>query len=290
LDSSNMAAQSPLVGYNTNVRHKGKLYHIQTEDSGVSHPHVITHLFADGGRIIASRKTAYAEHLGAKDLANIVKKLMQDQHKAMFIELRDCVYDSEPPPASGPIETQPQVEPAVPAEAVQVTAANIAGNVAANVQAKPPLAATPIAKAARAASVAGIPAPLGRAAEAAVAAAAPPPVPAAVAFGQPPAKPLQVSTASQAALLGATAPLSSDDIETFERAAEARLLSSILGKARIEASRRGLGRYQQTVSAKPARAPRQPSRNIFGGEALRGKSLDEVILSYLSDDAGDTER
>src|ERR1700754_3935840 len=91
-----MAAQSPLVGYNTNVRHKGKLYHIQTEDSGVSHPHVITHLFADGGRIIASRKTGYAEHLGAKDLQSVVKKLMQDQHKAMFIELRDCVYDDEP--------------------------------------------------------------------------------------------------------------------------------------------------------------------------------------------------
>src|SRR5215831_12524918 len=100
-----MAAQSPLVGYNTNVRHKGKLYHIQTEDSGVSHPHVITHLFADGGRIIASRKTGYAEHLGAKELAGIVKKLMQEQHKAMFIELRDCVYDEEPQlQATVPIE------------------------------------------------------------------------------------------------------------------------------------------------------------------------------------------
>jgi hypothetical protein len=281
-----MAAQSPLVGYNTNVRHKGKLYHIQTEDSGVSHPHVITHLFADGGRIIASRKTGYAEHLGAKDLANIVKKLMQDQHKAMFIELRDCVYDSEPPPASGPIETQPQAEPAVAAQVVQMAAANVA----VNAQAKPPLAATLIAKAARPPSVAGIPAPLGRVPEAALAAAPVPPVPPAVAFGQLPAKPLQVSTASQAGLRAPTAPLSSDDIETFERAAEARLLSSILGKARIEASKKGLGRYQQTVSAKPARAQRQPSRNIFGGEALRGKSLDEVILSYLSDDAGDTER
>ena len=54
-------AGSPLLGYNTNVRHLGKLYHIQTEDSGVRHPHVITHLFADGGRIIASKKTTYAE-------------------------------------------------------------------------------------------------------------------------------------------------------------------------------------------------------------------------------------
>ncbi|MET0386881.1 MAG: hypothetical protein ABW321_13020, partial [Polyangiales bacterium] len=97
-----MPGPSPLVGYNTNVRHKGKLYHIQTEDSGVNHPHVITHLFADGGRIIASRKTGYAEHLGASDLQTIVKRLMQEQHKALFIELRDCVYDDQPSPSQNP--------------------------------------------------------------------------------------------------------------------------------------------------------------------------------------------
>src|SRR5690349_18859026 len=86
---------SPLLGYNTNVRHKGKLYHIQTEDSGVNHPHIITHLFADGGRIVASKKTEYGQHLGSANLQVIVKKLMQEQHKAMFIALRDCVYDED---------------------------------------------------------------------------------------------------------------------------------------------------------------------------------------------------
>ena len=63
------ASPSPLVGYNTNVRHKGKLYHIQTEDSGVKRPHVITQLFADGGRILASEKTSYEEHLQIDNLA-----------------------------------------------------------------------------------------------------------------------------------------------------------------------------------------------------------------------------
>jgi len=91
-----MAANpSPLVGYNTNVRHKGNLYHIQTEDSGVKRPHVITQLFADGGRIIASEKTSYEEHLGAETLAPLVKKLMQEQHKRVFIALRDGVYDED---------------------------------------------------------------------------------------------------------------------------------------------------------------------------------------------------
>lgn len=89
------ASPSPLVGYNTNVRHKGKLYHIQTEDSGVKRPHVITQLFADGGRIVASEKTSYEEHLESGDLQAVVKQLMQDQHKRMFIALRDGMYDEE---------------------------------------------------------------------------------------------------------------------------------------------------------------------------------------------------
>ena len=87
------ASPSPLVGYNTNVRHKGKLYHIQTEDSGVKRPHIITQLFADGGRILASEKTSYEEHLETDNLSEVVKKLMQEQHKRVFIALRDGVYD-----------------------------------------------------------------------------------------------------------------------------------------------------------------------------------------------------
>jgi hypothetical protein len=86
---------SPLLGYNTNVRHKGKLYHIQTEDSGINHPHIITHLFADGGRIVSSKKTSYASILTADDLKGLVKKMMQEQHKGMFISLRDGSFDEQ---------------------------------------------------------------------------------------------------------------------------------------------------------------------------------------------------
>ena len=107
------ASPSPLVGYNTNVRHKGKLYHIQTEDSGVKRPHVITQLFADGGRILASEKTSYEEHLQADNLPAIVKKLMQEQHKRVFIGLRDGVYDED---GEGPSTTGDEATKAAPAE------------------------------------------------------------------------------------------------------------------------------------------------------------------------------
>ena len=97
-----MAFRAPLLGYNTNVRHKGRLYHIQTEDSGVGHPHIITHLFADGGRIVGSKKTSYVEHLGSDGLQDTVKKLMQGQHKSMFIAARRRVDEGPAEPVAEP--------------------------------------------------------------------------------------------------------------------------------------------------------------------------------------------
>lgn len=192
-------AQSPLVGYNTNVRHKGKLYHIQTEDSGINHPHVITHLFADGGRIIASRKTSYAEHLGGDDIEGTVRKLMQEQHKAIFIELRDCVYDDDEPEASPP-------------------------------------------------------------------------------------------EAAAAPALEGDDSFDGLDVAALEAAAEARASESAAHRALTE-PRRGAGRYQHTVAAReseqPLRTPSHTPQSIFGGQLLRGKSLDEVILSYLADDVSE---
>jgi hypothetical protein len=88
-------AVSPLLGYNTNVRHHGKLFHIQTEDSGATHGHIFTHLFADGGRIIASKKTTYKHYVGTGRYPEIVKKLMRESHKAMFIALRDGLFDGD---------------------------------------------------------------------------------------------------------------------------------------------------------------------------------------------------
>src|SRR5690606_13074047 len=44
------------MGFNNNIKFHGVPYHVQTEDSGLDAPHIITHLFADGGRVIKSHK------------------------------------------------------------------------------------------------------------------------------------------------------------------------------------------------------------------------------------------
>jgi hypothetical protein len=91
--------QSPLVGYNNNVRHRGHLFHIQTEDSGLRHPHVITHLFMDGGRILKSVKTSYAEHVGTEKVSDFVRTLMKEQHKGMLLRLRAGEFEAAIDPA-----------------------------------------------------------------------------------------------------------------------------------------------------------------------------------------------
>ena len=74
-------APSPLLGYNNNVRHKNRIFHVQTEDSGIKHPHIITHLFMDGGRILKSIKKSYAEHVGTDGMSDVVRNMMKEQHK-----------------------------------------------------------------------------------------------------------------------------------------------------------------------------------------------------------------
>jgi hypothetical protein len=113
---------SPLLGYNNNVRHKNRVFHIQTEDSGVKHPHIITHLFMDGGRILKSIKRSYAEHVGADKMQDTVKAMMKEQHKAMFIALRDgqfdhLVEDGPSKPALDVKDSKPATEAPKPAAA-----------------------------------------------------------------------------------------------------------------------------------------------------------------------------
>ncbi len=89
-----MSQQSPLLGYNNNVPYKGRMYHVQTEDSGRKRPHIITHLFADGGRVVTSKKISYAEHVDTTaDLDEMVRRMMKEQHKGMVISLRDGELD-----------------------------------------------------------------------------------------------------------------------------------------------------------------------------------------------------
>jgi hypothetical protein len=113
-----------ILGQNANVRHGGRTFHVQTEDSGRAHPHVITHLYYEG-TILASERRDYSDLVAAPDLAARVRRLMEEQHAAMVERLRRGDFDAAiaarldvPPAAAGPgaaeMQTPPAAETALP--------------------------------------------------------------------------------------------------------------------------------------------------------------------------------
>ena len=97
-------------GFNHNIRHKGKLYHVQTEDSGKDNPHIITHVFV-GGNILASKKTSYADIVKADRLEQIVRELMEEQHKSVLRNLINGVFDNAAPEPAGDVKESPAPPP-----------------------------------------------------------------------------------------------------------------------------------------------------------------------------------
>jgi pSer/pThr/pTyr-binding forkhead associated (FHA) protein len=82
------------MGFNNNIKFNDRVFHVQTEDSGLDQPHIITHLFADGGRVIKSHKRDYTEHVARSDVAEYVRSLMKAQHLEMVVALREGRFDA----------------------------------------------------------------------------------------------------------------------------------------------------------------------------------------------------
>lgn len=85
--------EKAVTGFNHNIKHKGKVYHVQTEDSGVANPHIITHLFV-GGNILATKKSSYTDIVKSENLAELVREMMEEQHKQMLRNLINGTYDN----------------------------------------------------------------------------------------------------------------------------------------------------------------------------------------------------
>ena len=76
-----------ITGFNTDVKYRGVIYHVQTEDKGRANP-IIETLIYKGGEILGSRRLPYADLLKTPDDESTITKLMEDQHKGMIIEVK----------------------------------------------------------------------------------------------------------------------------------------------------------------------------------------------------------
>jgi hypothetical protein len=91
------------LGFNTNVPYRGKLYHVQTEDSGIKNPVIVTLLYYQGA-ILASKKLNYSRLLGDPDWQRKLEEMMKLQHKLMIKELVAGKHTEEKPEEKGPEE------------------------------------------------------------------------------------------------------------------------------------------------------------------------------------------
>jgi len=102
-----------ITGFNTDIRHNDKVYHIQTEDKGLANPYIESLVYV-GGEILASKKTSYADQ--AKD--GIDEKwiggLMEQQHRTMIAAIKRGRFDQ---PAE---QTKSGIQAAVPTVAGDV--------------------------------------------------------------------------------------------------------------------------------------------------------------------------
>jgi hypothetical protein len=76
-----------ITGFNTDIEFDGKIYHVQTEDKGISRPVIVT-LVYDRGTILASKRTPYDDLLNGTLDENALAERLQKQHRTICAAIR----------------------------------------------------------------------------------------------------------------------------------------------------------------------------------------------------------
>lgn len=81
-----------LTGFNTDVHHDDRIFHVQTEDRGADNP-IIETLIYEGGRILDARRRDYGEEAGNGLDRERLSTLLERQHQNVVRDIRLGKYD-----------------------------------------------------------------------------------------------------------------------------------------------------------------------------------------------------
>jgi hypothetical protein len=95
-----------ITGFNTDIKHNDKVYHVQTEDKGVGNPYIESLVYV-GGEILASKKTSYAEQVKSGIDDRWIGGLMEQQHRTMIAAVKRGRFDQPTEITSSAIPTPP---------------------------------------------------------------------------------------------------------------------------------------------------------------------------------------
>jgi hypothetical protein len=83
-----------ITGYNTDVRHGEVVFHVQTEDKGVSNPYIESLVYV-GGQVLASKRASYAEMIAEGKEEKDIVAFMDHQHRTMIAAIRHGKLDGK---------------------------------------------------------------------------------------------------------------------------------------------------------------------------------------------------
>jgi hypothetical protein len=324
------ARVSPVLGYNHNLRHGGRVFHVQTEDSGQGYARLHTHLFYEG-TILSTKKQEY-DPSAPEDA---VRALMQQLHKSMIRELTHGEHDprigaffaarGEParldvggvPPAGAPTPAAPvavetavaQAQPELPVPVARPAALPTTAPMMAAAAPKPVVMVKPGA-------VRRPPVVLSSSADGVVVrrnvvinvGGGAPPVNGTPGNAQPPAsgraRPAAPIAGSDAAVVkgkggsrAAVAPDSAPQPLASSRDIRMPWESPVPPRAAQQpiaaaapARRPSSGDVKMPWDGPEGARPSSPETDAFAAALGDDKGLDEVILEYLSDDSESEER
>jgi hypothetical protein len=84
-----------ITGYNTDVRHGNRIFHVQTEDKGLGNPKIETLIYV-GGEILDNYRSSYEDLLTGPLPENVIQGRMDEQHKAVIRDIKNGKYDTTP--------------------------------------------------------------------------------------------------------------------------------------------------------------------------------------------------
>jgi hypothetical protein len=101
-----------ITGFNTDIKHNEKVYHIQTEDKGLQNPYIESLVYV-GGEILASKKTSYAEQVKGGVDEKWIGSLMEQQHRTMIAAIKRGRFDTPADPTKS-VPSRPTMQVPTP--------------------------------------------------------------------------------------------------------------------------------------------------------------------------------
>lgn len=81
-----------MFGFNTEIAHHNKKYHIQTQDKGPPYNYIETIVYCSG-RVLTTRRLSYSSYLKNGPREKVVSRLVKEQHERICLQVKQGRFD-----------------------------------------------------------------------------------------------------------------------------------------------------------------------------------------------------